>query len=373
MRRWNGNRGKPANLEPTLTSVPLGATIPAVDGKGDPVIGKGKLGAMKWQTSRRRYAQSRQDPHSAPAIIRLFEENAPAAHREAVVFGSNLQWPTRFFARERRRIGRPAEFLHRTDVALRANSADEGAQFHEGGVVLAGVSSRQEPGGVRPELFAPRASIDRRLQIEQARENARGVCFNDGDSSIERERRDGIRGVATDPRQRADGGRRVRKMPAMFFRDRDRCGPQISRARIVAEPLPGVENVIFRSRGKCCDVGKPPQPFIIIRDHGGDLGLLEHDLGNEDGVRIVGVTPTQIAAVFAEPATESAAKGWSEIRSHVKKTSNAQRRTSNAEFRVFHSILDVGRWALDVCPSSSNDFLHSFAHVRASHEAARPA
>ncbi len=49
------------------------------------------------------------------------------------------------------------------------------------------------------------------------------------------------------------------------------------------------------------EVREPPEPLIIIRDNGGNLGLLEHEFGDEDGVGIASLTPRELAAVLMVP------------------------------------------------------------------------
>src|SRR5256885_2849722 len=102
----------------------------------------------------------------------------------------------------------------------------------------------------------------------------------------------------------------------MFLHNSDRRRAQISRARIVAEPLPRAENLTLRGRGKSNCVGEAAEPFIIIWNDGGDLGLLKHELGDEDRVRIGGAAPGKIAAVFAIPGKERSAKGAGGISVH---------------------------------------------------------
>ena len=174
--------------------------------------------------------------------------------------------------------------------------------------MFAGVPGRQELTRVRPELFAARASIDRGLQIEQPRQNARDVGFDDWDWSIEGERRDCVCGVAANARQITNRIRRVRKATAILFPNNDRCGAEISGPRIITEALPGMKNLILRGSRECGDVGEAPQPFNIKRDDGRDLGLLKHELGNQDCVGIGGPPPWKIATVSLVPGTKSAPK-----------------------------------------------------------------
>jgi hypothetical protein len=67
-----------------------------------------------------------------------------------------------------------------------------------------------------------------------------------------------------------------------------------------------VQNLVFGSCGQSSEIRETPHPFIIIWDDDGDLGLLEHELGNEDGVGIGGAAPGKIPAVVAVPVQEGA-------------------------------------------------------------------
>ena len=70
------------------------------------------------------------------------------------------------------------------------------------------------------------------------------------------------------------------------------CGDvKISRTSVIAEALPRVEHIVFRSASQRPKIGETAEPVGVIRDHGGDPSLLEHELGNEDGVGIASATP----------------------------------------------------------------------------------
>ena len=90
-------------------------------------------------------------------------------------------------------------------------------------------------------------------------------------------------------------------MAAMSIHDDSSGGVQIARSRVIAEALPRVEDVIFRSPRQRGEMGEPAEPLIIIRDNGGNLGLLEHEFGDEDGVGIASLTPRELAAVLMVP------------------------------------------------------------------------
>src|SRR2546423_626470 len=156
----------------------------------------------------------------------------------------------------------------------------------------------------------------------------------------------------------------------MFLHNSDRRRAQISRARIVAEPLPRAENVTFRGRGKSNCVGKTAEPFIIIRDDGGDLSLLKHDLGDEDRVRIGGAAPGKIAAFFSVPRDKRAAEGASGIRVHVDKE-NLERPTPNVQRRISESYIRY--WTLGVGRSTFAPFpaMTSYTHPLTTEQTAK--
>ena len=87
---------------------------------------------------------------------------------------------------------------------------------------------------------------------------------------------------------------------------------------------------------------------MIIRDDGGDLRLLEHELGNEDCVRIAGPAPGEIAPMPTIPTNKTSGEKRHDFLAmsrfgSERPTPNA--RTSNAEFRVELWALSVERLA----------------------------
>jgi len=92
----------------------------------------------------------------------------------------------------------------------------------------------------------------------------------------------------------------------MFFHDHERGGAEIPGAGVIAETLPCVENVAFRGCREGSEIGETAEPVIIIRNDSGDLGLLEHELGDEDRVGVRRVAPGKIAAIFAIPGKKGA-------------------------------------------------------------------
>ena len=57
------------------------------------------------------------------------------------------------------------------------------------------------------------------------------------------------------------------------------------------------------------DIWESIEEALIIRNDGGDAGLLQHDLRNPDAIRIVCAAPGQVALVLPIPVQNAAANG----------------------------------------------------------------
>lgn len=167
--------------------------------------------------------------------------------------------------------------------------------------MFARASARQEARCGGPELFAAGARIDRSLDVEEAGENASDVRLDDRDSLVESKGGDCVGGVTANAGQLANRFQLSRKNAAVLFLNRERGGPKIPGARVIAEALPGVKDIRLRGCGDGLEVREAPHPFIVIRNDGNDLRLLEHELGNKDRVGVRGASPGKIATVFAIP------------------------------------------------------------------------
>lgn len=79
---------------------------------------------------------------------------------------------------------------------------------------------------------------------------------------------------------------------------------EIASAGVVSKTLPVFHNLIFIGDREGCDIGKSLHPSTKIRLHGGDSRLLEHEFGNENGIRQWIRAPRQDTAMSAEPFLE---------------------------------------------------------------------
>jgi hypothetical protein len=78
----------------------------------------------------------------------------------------------------------------------------------------------------------------------------------------------------------------IGKHPAMVAQHRNRAGMQIARARIIAEPGPHPQHVVLRGAAERSDIRPARQKFLEIRPDRFDAGLLQHDFGQPDPIRI---------------------------------------------------------------------------------------
>ena len=101
----------------------------------------------------------------------------------------------------------------------------------------------------------------------------------------------------------------VRHLAAVVAHDLHRGLLQVARARVVAEPGPFAQDVLFVGAGQRAHVGELHQEALIVRDDRVDLGLLQHRLREPDAIRITGVTPGQVALRALIPRDQLAPHG----------------------------------------------------------------
>src|SRR5262249_2612795 len=85
---------------------------------------------------------------------------------------------------------------------------------------------------------------------------------------------------------------------------------EVAGTRVVAKPSPLGEHLLELGPCQCHNAGPPGEEARIIGDHRSDRGLLQHDLGKPNGVR-VGLpacrrTPWQLAPLAVAPITPGA-------------------------------------------------------------------
>ena len=132
------------------------------------------------------------------------------------------------------------------------------------------------------------------------------VGVDDGHVGLEGERHDRPGRVRPDAGQVLQIGDRPREDPAEVPLDRSRRGVQPDGAAVVAETAPQPEQV---AGGRRRALGRGREPLHHLEEAGDDprhLRLLQHGLGHEDGPRVAGPTPRQVAPPGLAPLQQRA-------------------------------------------------------------------
>lgn len=110
------------------------------------------------------------------------EEDAPAANDKRVLFEEALCARPRFCDRQRCRIFRAAEFLHRANATFGfSGNADKRAEIGECGIVNPGVGFWKKRRCILPKRFLASDRVDGFSKIEKPCQNASSVSFDDWD------------------------------------------------------------------------------------------------------------------------------------------------------------------------------------------------
>src|SRR5918999_3499623 len=134
------------------------------------------------------------------------------------------------------------------------------------------------------------APLDDPLHVHVHRYHGLAVC----------EPRDGGGRVAP------DSGQLRQIFGPTFGRDLTRRPVEVQRAPVVAEALPLADDVCSGRVRKSLDRRPALEPGEVARHDARDLRLLEHDLADEDRVRVSRPAPWEVAAVLGIPAEERA-------------------------------------------------------------------
>src|SRR5262249_18698198 len=184
------------------------------------------------------------------------------------------------------------------------------------------------------------------------------VRFDDRNRLIKGKAGHGMRGVFPDSGKLSHSLDFPREISAKSINKRFCCGMKIPGTSVITEALPRAKHLVFRSARQRSEIRKPAQPLVIIRDDGGDLRLLEHELGHKDRVRIASPAPGKIATMSVIPSKKRATKNGKVLWRCHGLEANVQRSTSNPEFRVEHWALSVERSAF----SEMNSYTHPLTY-----------
>lgn len=80
-------------------------------------------------------------------------------------------------------------------------------------------------------------------------------------------------------------------------------------ANIVAEWIPQAPDLSHVRGGQAAEGRETAEELAVLRDHALDLRLLQHDLGDEDAIRLTGATPREVAGMLGVPDEQSPLEG----------------------------------------------------------------
>src|SRR5947209_20104323 len=126
--------------------------------------------------------------------------------------------------------------------------------------MLAAAATRQEFSGGGPQAFAAGNCVDWGLQIDQARDDASDIGINNWDCLVESKGRHRVCGIAANSGQAPDGPQVPRENAPVFVHDSERGGAEITGAAVIAESLPGMEDVMFGRGGQRSEAREPAEP-----------------------------------------------------------------------------------------------------------------
>ena len=129
-------------------------------------------------------------------------------------------------------------------------------------------------------------------------DHAPNVRVHGENVALVREPGDGIRGVA------ADSGQLGQILGPALGGDETSSPMQVEPPPVVAETLPLANHLRRARRGERLDRRPALEEGEIARNDARDLRLLEHDLGDEDRVRVARFPPGQVAALRPKPLEE---------------------------------------------------------------------
>jgi hypothetical protein len=146
------------------------------------------------------------------------------------------------------RIFGAAKFFYRTDVAFRfVRQTNERAQIHKRGIKTRCIASGNKLCGALPEFFAADRGINRGAHVEQTGKHTRAVRLDNWNRLMKSKSRDCVRRIAANARQFANRRDIAGKGSPVSILHNLGGGMKIPGAVVIAEALPGVEDIVLRS------------------------------------------------------------------------------------------------------------------------------
>jgi len=197
---------------------------------------------------------------------------------------------------------RAAKFRDGAQKALRrARGAECSTKFHHGLIPVARGARREKCAGgslkPRPTPTGTQVAADG----GEAGEDAGNVAVKDGEFFAIGDAENCGGGISSNAGQGESIFEVVRESRIVTGNDLPRGFLEVAGAGVVAESGPEAENLLLGGFGEGADIRETREEFFVVGDDGVDAGLLEHDFGEPDAVRVAGAAPGKIAVGAGEP------------------------------------------------------------------------
>ena len=151
--------------------------------------------------------------------------------------------------------------------------------------------------------------VDRRIEVEEPRENPVDIAIDHGARSVVGRRTDGRGGIVAHAAQGANLLQRDGEPSAEAFDDLPGGGMEIAGSAVIAESLPEFQHLVLGSGGERRDIGEPLREAEIVLRSLRHAGLLEDHLREPDAVGIARAAPRQVAPFAGVPVEEYVGDG----------------------------------------------------------------
>ncbi len=146
------------------------------------------------------------------------------------------------------------------------------------------------------------------VDCEHAGEHATNVSVENRLGATERYAGDRAGGVPADTGQLGELSRIVGQSSAVSIGHLPRPGVKRSGPAVIAETAPRTQHLVLRGTGQGRGVREALEESLEVRNDRRHPGLLEHDLGDPDRVRIVRASPREVPSVFPVPTEQRRAE-----------------------------------------------------------------
>ncbi len=279
-------------------------------------------------------------PRHQPGIPRsLSQEDGPILPLKRVVNFQSSLFSRRSPARQL--SSRRAQPNQRASQAPRRPwRANCGPQLHHRLIEVSRPLAIEQPLRGLPDRFPGQALSRDPLQ------DALYVAIDHSDWLVKSDAGNGRRRVSADSRQRLPVFGSLGKRASAFSRHYLGCRVQHACSTVVSQAAPCRQHRGFPGRRQFLYRRKSAQKFVIVLNHSGHPGLLQHDLRYPHAVGIAALTPWQVARMRVVPGEKS----FGEVRCSQGETAVSKRTHHGTRHFIAHPPAAAGITAFNIPP-----------------------